>query len=205
MRYSDTLLVCSFEYRTGITFAYWLVALSRRKGEVEWHEVHRLQTKLLPTLSCELNDSRMLIGRFCSDYVELFRVQSGPRIARVHRIRVPEVYRCFSATCDNNGDTHVAMSYADDSVRVFRLVGDRLDEMARIRLEKPHLWVAARLLISAPGGTGVVETRAERRATCRAQLIAGTGDFRVDRWCTLHDGLVVSNNDSKELLNYSLT
>ena len=160
MRDSDTVLVCSRECGPDNTSANWLVALSRRGGGGEWREAHRLQTE-----GATLSDSRVLIGQFYSDYVELLRVQSGPRIARVHSIRVPQAYIYFSATCGSDGDTYVAMAYEDESGRVFRLVGDRLDKMARIRLEKPDLllWVAHQCAQRRRG------TRAEWRTT-RTQL-----------------------------------
>ena len=63
---SDTLLVGSREY------VWWLVALSRNGSE--WRE----QTDG-GVISCALNDSRVLIGRWKSTYMELFRVESGPR------------------------------------------------------------------------------------------------------------------------------
>ena len=212
MRDLDALLVYSYECGPNNDFpSYWLVALSRRGCGGEWCEAHRVPT-LYASLTCALSDSRVLLGQFNSKYLELFRVQSGPRIAHENCIRVPEdqKYICFSATCGSGGDTHVAMSYEDESVRVFRLVGDRLDEMARIRLEKPELllWVASRLLVEAPSReySGVVElelrgTQLERRA----ELIAGTHNFTVDRWCAMDDGLLVYNHNSKELLHYSLT
>ena len=76
-------------------------------------------------------------------YMELFRVESGLRIARLHRIYVPEKFCCFSATCGS--DTLVAMSYpnnsfsqnSDNSVLLHRLLGDRLEELARIQLKQP--------------------------------------------------------------------
>ena len=52
--------------------------------------------------------------------MELFRVESGPRIALVHRIHVLEVYHWFSATCGS--DTLVAMTYFDQSVGVVQTV-----------------------------------------------------------------------------------
>ena len=78
---SDTLLVCSTQ---------WLVALSRNGSE--WREAQRVQTDGSGRISCALSDSRVLIGEFNSIYMELFRVESGPRIARIHRIHVPETY-----------------------------------------------------------------------------------------------------------------
>ena len=41
--------------------------------------------------------------------MELLRVESAPRIVRLHRIHVPEEYYWFSAT--RGSDTLVAMSY----------------------------------------------------------------------------------------------
>ena len=76
-------------------------------------------------------------------------MQSGARIARVHRIDVSEQYMWCSAT--SGSDTLVAMSYwEDESVRVNRLRDDRLEEPARIRLQRPEhlLWLADRLLVT---------------------------------------------------------
>ena len=114
--------------------ADWLVALSRSGNE--WRETHRLQTEETGRQCCALSDSRALVGGLNSTYLELFRVQSGPRVERLHRIRVTEKFRWFSATCGS--DTLVAMSYKEDqSVRVYRLRGDRLEELARTQLKKP--------------------------------------------------------------------
>ena len=81
--------------------------------------------------------------------MELFIVQSGARIAHVHRIDVSEKYASFSATCGR--DTLLEMSYKnDESVRMNRLRDDRLEELARIRLQSPKhlLWVGDRLLVT---------------------------------------------------------
>ena len=97
---SDTLLVCSREKGQDRKLAYWLVALSRNGSE--WREAQRVQTDGRGQISCALSDSRVLIGEPYSTYMELFRVESGPRIARVHPIHVPEKYLWFSATCGND-------------------------------------------------------------------------------------------------------
>ena len=83
-------------------------------------------------------------------------MESGPHIARVYRINVPEKYVYFSAT--HCSDTLVVMSYrqiraipnGDNSVRVHRLRGDQLEELARIKLRRPQelLWLADRLLVA---------------------------------------------------------
>ena len=140
---SDTLLVTSIERG-----AHWLVAL--RRNDSEWREAQRLQTDGSGHISGPLSGSRVLIGERSSKRMELFSVENGPRIERVHLIVVPEEYTYFSATCGS--DTLVAMSYTlDQSVRVHRLRGDRLEELARIRLKWPDylLWLADRLLHSS--------------------------------------------------------
>ena len=217
MRDSDTLLVCSRECRRWWpfepSFSDWLVALNRRGGDGEWRETQRVKTAQLATLSCELSDARVLLGADGSAYLELFRMQtarglftSGPRIAHEHFIRVSETYRCVSATCIGI-DTLVAISYVDQSVRVHRLVGDELEEITRVRLERPHLivWIATRLLVSTSDSKGVVELEVMgTQLEHRGQLIAETSNFRVDSWCVLDYGLVVYNSSSFELLDYLL-
>ena len=140
---SNPLLVCSGENN-----AHWLVALSRNGRE--WREAHRVQTGRMGCICCALSGSQVLIGEYDSTYMELFRLESGPRIARVHRIHVPDKYNWFSATCSS--DTLVAMSYPllEKLVRVHRLRGDRLEELARIQLKNPFnlLLLAHRLLVA---------------------------------------------------------
>ena len=138
---SDTMLVCSGEKTTIINQAYWLAALSRNGSE--WRVEQRVHTDKfgLLLLSCALSDSRVLIGgiRYGTSYMEMFRVKrcSGARIKRVSCIVVPEEYYSFSAKCGS--DPLVAMSYrnGDKSVRVHRLRGNQLEELAHIRLECP--------------------------------------------------------------------
>ena len=204
---SDTLLVCSNEIGPGRKTAKWLVALSRNGSE--WREAQRVEIDGRGWISCALSDSRVLIGDFdTSTYMELFRVESGPRIARVHRIHVPEMYNWFSATCGS--DTLVAMSYfSDKSVRVHRLRGDRLEELARIQLKRPQelLWLADRLLVvdydrensHALIELEVSDTRLERRR----ELIATSENIYVHRLCAVNDELAIFDYMSKDILHYS--
>ena len=202
---SDTLLVCSGEYVGN----KWLVALSRNGSE--WREAQRVQTYERGWISCALSDSRVLIGGdilSTTTYMELFRVESGPCIARVHRIHVPEQYHWFSATCGS--DTLVAMIYPspDQSVRVHRLRGDRLEELARIQSKEPNklLWLADRLLVAdydrekksyAVIELEVSDTRLERRR----ELIATSENINVWRWCAVNDGVAIF--DRRDILHYS--
>ena len=209
---SDTLLVCWSEYGPDRKRANWLVALSRNGSE--WREAQRVQTDGQGVISCALSDSRVLIGEDDSTYMELFHVKRGPRIARVHRIHVPEKYRWFSATCGS--DTLVAMSYpneyiptADNSVRVHRLRGDRLEELARIQLKSPRylLWLADRLLVAdsdeekqshAVIELEVSDTRLERRR----ELIATSENIRVQRLCAVNDGLAIFDYNTRDIKHY---
>ena len=204
---SDTLLVCSGEVGPDWKDANWLVALSRNGSE--WRETHREQTYGDARISCALSDSRVLIGGF-STYMELFRVESGPRIASVHRIHMPELYYSFSATCGS--DTLVAMSdpLFDQSVRVHRLRDDRLEELARIQLKGPYypLWLADRLLVAdydnekelhAIIELEVINTRLERRR----ELIATSENINVTSLCALNDGVAIFDYNTKAILHYS--
>ena len=213
---SDTLLVCSGERGPDRKYTQWLVALSRSGSE--WREAHRVQTERNGDMSCALSDSRVVIGKLISTYMELFRVESGPRIARLHRIHVPELYYWFSATCGS--DTLVAMSYpktmdnnpnGDNSMRVHRLRGDRLEELARIQFNYPDalLWLPDRLLVAdfdrekcshAVIELEVSDTRLERRR----ELIATSENIYVHKFCAVNDELVIVDSVSKDILHYSL-
>ena len=209
---SDTLLVCSGEYGPRGEWARWLVALSRNGSE--WRKAQHVQT--VGHISCAVSDSRVLIGDSNSKYMEMFRVESGPRIAPVHRIHVPEKYNSFSATCGS--DTLVAMSYpktenirkGDNSVRVHRLRGDRLEELARIQLKQPLylLWLADRLLLAerdektnshAVRELEVSDTRLERRR----ELIATSENISVSSLCAVNEGVAIFDANSKDMLHYS--
>ena len=198
---SDTLLVCSYERRPDGKRAFWLVALSRNCSG--WRETHRVQTDEIGVISCTLSDSRVLIGSggdsSFSPYMELFRLESGPRIARLHRIHVPEKYRWFSATCTS--DTLVAMSYKDKSVRLHRLRGDRLEELARIQLKNSRylLWLADRLLVTDNNAVielEVSDTRLERRR----ELIATREKIDVRRLGAVNDELAIFDYNSRDIL-----
>ena len=205
---SDTLLLCSWEKGPDGKRAEWLVALSRNGSE--WREAQRVQTDGVGQISCALSDSRVLIGEYESTYMELFRVESGPLIARVHRIHVPEKYRCFSATCAS--DTLVAMSYlyTDHSVRVHRLHGDRLEELTRIQLKYPSrlLWLADRLLVvdyySEKKSHAVIELEvSDTRLERRRELIATSEIIEVSRLCAVNDGVAIFDLKSRDILHYS--
>ena len=207
---SDMLLVCSYEVGPDKLLANWLVALSRNGSE--WRETQRVQTDGDRDISCALSDSRVLIGERRSTYMELFRVESGPRIARVHRIYVLKRYRWFSAMCSS--DTLVAMSYdKDEYVLVHRLRGDRLEELARIQLKIPDklVWLADRLLVaesndyhyySQPHAVielEVSDTRLERRR----ELIATSENISVKSLCALNEGLAIFDEKTSDILHYS--
>ena len=205
---SDTLLVCSGEGGPDGEWAKWLVALSRNGSE--WREAHRMQTDRTGMNCCALSDSRVLIGAWSSKFTELFRLESGPRIARVHRIHVPQRYEWFSATCGS--DTLVAMCYpfTDKSVRVHRLRDDRLEELARIKLKEPWrlLWLADRLLVAdydrEKQSHAVIELKvSDMRLERRRELIASSENIFVENLCALNDGLGISDFMSKTIVHYS--
>ena len=205
---SDTLLVCSAEEEPDGELANWLVALSRNGSE--WREAQRVQTDGGGMISCALSDSRVLIGEFDSTYMELFRVESGPRIEHVHRIHVPEQYWWFSAKCGS--DTLVAMTYQspNQSVRVHRLRGDRLEELARIQLKCPTnlLWLSDRLLVTDTDvqmkSHAVIELEmSDMRLERRRELIATSENIFVSSLCAVNNGLAIFDYKSNDILHYS--
>ena len=217
---SDTLLVSLTERGPDRNRGKWLVALSRNGGE--WRESHRVQTRGIGWISCALSDSRVLIGEWESTYMELFRVENGPRIECVHRIHVPEKFRWFSATCGSDthaaahgnviADTLVAMTYpTNQSVSVHRLHSDRLEKLAQILLKSPEdlLWLADRLLVAAfdeeKRSHAVIELEVSgKQLKHRRELIATSENISVSRLCAVNDGLAIFNENSRDILHYSV-
>lgn len=197
MRHSDTLLVCCSEQNKG-----WLVALSRIRSE--WREAQREMTDppVWAMISCELSDSRALVGEYNSKYMELFRVESGPHIARVRRIHVPEEFRCFAATFEKV--TLVAMSY-DSDVVLNSLNDDRLEELSRITLRDPYhlLWLSDRLLAVGDAEKSVTEIQVtDLGLERRRQLFSPDNGFRFWSWCAVDGGLAFFDWKSKDILRY---
>ena len=204
----DTLIISSVNQRkSGSSFTYWLVALSRSGSE--WREAHRVQTEHLAGICCALNESRVLIGNGLEQYLELFSVEGDQQIARICSIHVPEYWR-FSATFIS--ETLVAMSYKDNSVRVSRLRGDKLEEIARIQMKDPFqlLWVAGRLLVTEyyfdTKSYAVVELEMrDTRLECRRELMGHSDRIYVrTSWCEVEDGLAVFDWNSRDIMHYSL-
>lgn len=198
---SDILLVSIQEQ-----YKRWLVALSRIGSE--WCEEQRIQTEKSGWISCALVDSRVLVGERNSKYMELFQLKSGQRIERLHSIEIKKRYHYFSATCCS--DTLVAMSYEEkNEVRVHRLCGHRLEELARTRLKSPyHLqWFAYRLIATEwhddIKSNSVVELELSgSRLIRRRQLISPDEKVNVYRWCAVDDGLAILDYNSKDIVHY---
>ena len=155
MNDSDTLFVCSYEVGPDKLFkGNWLVAPSCNGSE--WREAQRVQTERKGEICCALSDSRVLIGQYYSTNMEQFRVESGPRIVRVHLLHKLKKYYYFSAMYGS--DTLVAMTYQSPdqsyydykSVHLHRLPGDRLEKFARIQLKEPCRLVLLADRLSSP-------------------------------------------------------
>lgn len=209
MSVSDTLLVCTSEQNKR-----WLVALSRSGSW--WREAQRveIETEVTePMISCALNDSRVLVGQYSAKYLELFRIENGPRIAHVQHIALSEEYTYFFAKETYESGVLVAMSYSHkNEVRVHRLSGDTLEEIARTRVKNPREleWLSDRVIATElhqevpPNGANsvteleVVDTQLDRSS----QLFAPDEGFYVQRWCALNDGLAITNEYTKDILIY---
>lgn len=202
----DTLVVCSMD---------GLIALTRRADG--WRQAQRMKFQTIENMwsltCCELSNSRVLIGsEFWTD-LELFSIDSSPRIVRGNRFHVPETFFSLSATCRAN-ETLVAMTHIN-SVSVHRLcdAGDVLEKLARISLEESSsariIWLVDRLFVtnfhSATRSEAVFElelvgTRLKRGA----ELISPSARVIVWSWCATGNGLGIYDNNADEFLRYEL-
>ena len=98
----------------------------------------------------------------------------------------------------------------DKSVRLHRLRGDRLEELARIQLKAPDylLWLADRLLVadydSEKKSHAVIELEvSDTRLERRRELIATSDNINVSRLCAVNDGLAIFDYNSRDILHYS--
>ena len=95
-------------------------------------------------------------------------------------------------------------------MRLHRLRGDRLEELARIQLKNPYtlLWLADRLLVAdrdsenEPDAVIELEVSDTRLERCR-ELIATSENIRVQRLCAVNDELAIFDYNSKGILLYS--
>ena len=171
----------------------------------EWRETQRVQTEGFgSTMCCALKDSRVLFGNLNSTDMELFRVESGSRIAPVHRIHLPEKYYWFSATCGS--DMLVALRYEDMSMRVHRLRDDRLEELARnqLRCTGQFLWLGNRLLVvdgdrDEPSHAVLELEMSGTRLERSRELIPASENNKVHKWCAMDDGLLIFEGKSRDI------
>ena len=196
---SDSLLVCYTDRQ------HWLAALRRRGNE--WREIPRVQTGGMGHMCCALADSRVLVGELVSTYLEMFRVESGPRIAHV-RIRVPEVYITFTTICNN--EVLIAMSFRESqTIRVHRLDGDQLMELSRIQVNLPRhvLWLADRLFVTEWNAVkkshSILELKLRVGQLERIRELYYSDSIIVDQWCAVDNGLAIYDRNKKELLHYN--
>ena len=204
MRDTDTLLLL-------LSGSKHLVVLTRSgegRSNDEWREANRLLIKEgYYKICCALSDSRVLFGRPDLDYMELFRVESGPRITHVHRIYLPESYSNFVAT--GAGETLVAMAYKE-SVSVNHLCGDHLKEISRIQSSDccNVLSLGDRLLVSESNASTnshvIVElvlngTILERRR----ELDLTRAHTELECWCAVGNELAIYDSNSQQLVLYS--
>ena len=207
---SVSLLVCYTEYPRNVETVivdraqHWLVALSRRGNE--WRETPCVQTERVGLMCCALADSRVLVGEWRSKYLEMFRVENGPRIAHVHRISVPEEYKRFTAICIN--EVLIAMSFEkSQTIRVHRLDCDKLVELSRIQVNQPCdvLWLADRFFVTEWNADqkshSVLELKLRDGLLEQSrELIHNSDSINVFQWCAVNNGLAIYDDNKKELL-----
>ena len=92
-------------------------------------------------------------------------------------------------------------------MRLHRLRGDRLEELARIQLKSPCylLWLTDRLLVaerdSAKNAYAVIELEvSDTRLERRRELIATSEKISVQRLCVVNDEVAILNQNNDILL-----
>lgn len=203
-----TLLVCAK------TFGEKNLIVALHRSGSEWRESHQLVNTEAsgsnPMISCALNNSKVLIGESDSKYMELFKVESGPKIVRFDRITLTEQYSRLSAT--TGSETLVALSYVhSNEVRVYRLLGTELKIQASAQVQNPRhvLWVADRLLIDEwhdeSRSHSVYEMElSETQLVRKRELIPASEKVNVYSWCAVGDDLAIFEFVSKAISHYQL-
>ena len=184
-----------------------LTRIGEGSSSDEWRKA---DCQLIGSICCAVSDSRLLIGTKNVTYMELFRVESGPRVTLLHRINVPEVYFDFSVR-GSAGEELVAVSYKD-SVCVNRLCHNRLEEISRIQLSSRHvLWLADRLLVTERIDSDDVdshvvvelEVRGTRLERCRELLDLKYARIYFHCWCAVGNELAIFDGNMNALVLYS--
>ena len=194
---SDTLVLT-------ISKSNHLVFISRiEKGRSrdEWQEA---DDELIGSICCAVSDSRLLVGTSKVSYMELFRVENGPRLTLLHRINVQEIYSDFSVSA--SGEELVAVSYKN-SVCVNRLCHDHLEEISRIQLSCLNLlWLGDRLLVTESIDSHVVielEVRGTRLERLRELLDLKYARIDFHCWCAVGNELAIFDDNTQALVLYS--
>lgn len=212
----DAVLVGSYELNM-----HWLTALTRSGNH--WRVAHRALIQApggLPLIANMLSGSRVLIGQQNSTYLELIRVDSGPRITRLHQIKTKQ-YMSF-ASQERGVDWLVAMSFMyENTVRMYRLRDgfEKLEELERIPIEAlPYrlVWLGSRLLVTAYDLKSkynsrelnkfhniVIELEGSDTGLKRRQLIGSDELILVYSWCAVNNGIAIFDGHySKDILHY---
>ena len=194
---SDTLVLTTSKSNHLVV----LTRIGEGRGSYEWRKA---DGHLIGSICCAVSDSRLLIGNSKDSYMELFRVESGPRVTLLHRINVPKIYYNFSVS--GSGEELVAVSYKN-SVCVNRLCHNRLEEISRIQLRSCNLlWLGDRLLATERiHSQFVVElevrgTRLERR---RELLDLKYARIDFNCWCAVDNEFALYDGNMNALVLYS--
>lgn len=202
---SDSLIVCAKEAKK-----IWIIVL-QRNGD-NWSERARTGSDIEQTISCALNDSRVLIGHYDSNYIELFRLnEDNPVIERVQSFSKELKYASFSAKSFDR-DTLVAMSYkSPDKVCVKQLRDNKLEMLAEIELNKPRylLWIDKRLLATEDNSYSVSELLVPFGSNLNWKLERRYKPIRLPEGiilagCAVENGFAIHDFNSRNILNYEL-
>ena len=199
MRTTQTLLICEYteaksKYEPPAEFSIVALTLTGDK----WIEQSRLHLSaaevckgaVLHQTLCELDDSEFLLGAEGSTTLWRVRVDATHHFHLLDEIVLPDddSYREM-AVIAANGDIRIAFTLSCNSLALYSLVGDRLNELPRVPLNNSlsaHLlWMSGRLLLAEEKKYAGVSSvwKLDSQLVRREELLSEAAGINIWNWC----------------------
>ena len=206
--HTDTLFVATYGKKTHTVRSF-------ARTNAEWRESHRLDLSAdrysLVSLRA-LSDGSLVFGvEYVSAELQMLAVDDSRAMQTRARIQLPGEHWGFDAQLAA-GETRLAVALISPEwvVALFRVAGDRAEELARCPLFclMPPLFCRDSLLaIVSTGSDGEVHEfgTGGGRLEPRRVLLSGLKDFIGVRWCVVNDSLLAAwNVEQHTLTTYSI-
>ena len=206
--HTDTLFVATWGYAP--TVSYRVRSLGRTNAE--WRECHRLdlsrhKSSYFPDVTLRaLSDGSLAFGEHCSAELQLVAVDDSRAMQTRARIPLPGAHEGFDAQFAA-GETRLAVALRTPkrAVALFRVAGDRAEELTRCALDcrmRPLFWRDSLLsFVHTDNGNCVVQELSSGtgggRLEPRRVLLSGLKDSS-NCWCVVNDSLLAAWDIERE-------